>query len=458
MVRLVIIDDDLAIHDLLSVFFKDLGYHVDCFSTLNEATQFIISRPEQIDLIICDLRLPDGTGLSLMPTLKQNQVDIPLILITAFGSSEIGANALKQGIFDYVTKPLNLTELEVICKRALKIRSLERTLLDLRSSANEGRRFHGLVGQSAKMRELYDLIEKVGDTNSNVLIHGESGTGKELVARAIHAHSRRAENKFVAINCSAIPSELLESELFGYKKGAFTGAIGDHPGLFEEADGGTLFLDEIGDMPAPLQAKLLRVLQERKIKRVGENTDRAIDVRVIAATHRDLKAAIARKEFREDLYFRLCVIPLTLTPLRDRREDIPLLASHFLRKFALINGKTLTGFTREAMNELVNAEWPGNVRELENVVERAVALCSNRWIDVGDLNLEPMTIAASARRPSDRLFSRFLTLKELEKEYIHHVLSTTKGKKEEVAAILGIDRKTLYRKEREYDLKQQRMN
>ncbi|NJM09586.1 MAG: sigma-54-dependent Fis family transcriptional regulator [Bdellovibrionaceae bacterium] len=295
MARLVVVDDDLAIHDLLRVFFEDLGHEVTCFENVTEASSYITDNPDRIDLIVADLRLPDGTGLSLMPVLKERQLDIPLILITAYGSSEIAANALKRGIFDYITKPLNLTELEVLCNRAIKLKSLERNLLDLRSSVTNERRFHGLIGSCPKMRELFELIEKVADTNSSVLITGESGTGKELVAQALHNRSRRADANFVAVNCSAIPFELLESELFGYRKGAFTGASEDRKGLFEEADGGTLFLDEIGDMPPLLQGKLLRVLQERTIRRLGENADRPVDVRIVAATHKDLKTAIQRK-------------------------------------------------------------------------------------------------------------------------------------------------------------------
>lgn len=450
MARLVIVDDDLAIHDLLRVFFQDLGHQVTCFENVAAASTYLTAHGQDVDLIVSDLRLPDGTGLSLMPLLKQLGLDIPLILITAYGSAEIGANALKKGIYDYITKPLNLTELEVICNRAIKLKSLEKSLLDLRSSVDETRRYHGFVGNSSKMREIFDVIEKVAATNSNVLITGESGTGKELVARAIHERGQRAGRKFVAVNCSAIPQDLLESELFGYRKGAFTGANEDRKGLFEEADGGTLFLDEIGDMPALLQAKLLRVLQERTIRRLGENVDRTVDVRIVAATHRDLKAAILRKEFREDLFFRLCVIRIALPPLRERKDDIPLIATHFLRKFSSLNEKTISGFTREAMGDLIAAPWLGNVRELENTIERAVALCNAHWIDSADLNLEAQ--AAVSPGKMDKMFSRLLTLKELEREYIHHVLTSTGGKKEEVAAILGIDRKTLYRKEKEYNL------
>lgn len=449
MARLVIVDDDLAIHDLLKVFFEDLGHEVMCFENLTRASSYILEHAQEVELIVSDLRLPDGTGLSLMPLLKQHHIDVPLILITAYGSGEIAANALKKGIFDYITKPLNLTELEVICNRAIKLKNLEKSLLDLRADLNETRRFNGLIGHGAKMRELFDMIDKVADTNSSVLITGESGTGKELVAKAMHERSRRAKEKFIAVNCSAIPAELLESELFGYKKGSFTGANEDRKGLFEEANGGTIFLDEIGDMPLLLQAKLLRVLQERTIRRIGDNVDVHVDVRIVAATHRDLKEAIHTKHFREDLYFRLCVIRIGLPPLRERKEDIPVLASHFLRKYAALNNKQVTGFTREAMTELINASWPGNVRELENTVERAVTLCTAKWIDAADLSLEPQT---QVQEGFDNRFSRFMTLKELEKEYINHVLSTIGGKKEEVAAILGIDRKTLYRKEKEYNL------
>lgn len=450
MSRLVIIDDDLAIHALLRAFFEGLHHQVQCFENLNSATDYIFPNHAEIDLIISDLRLPDGTGLDLMPKLRARQIDVPVILITAFGSTEIAASALKQGLFDYITKPLNLTELEVLCNRAIKMKSLERSLVDLQTTAAESLRFNGIVGNSPKMLELYGMIDKVAGTTSNILLSGESGTGKELVAKAIHDRGPRAGKKFVALNCSAIPFELLESELFGYKRGAFTGANEDRTGLFEEADGGTLFLDEIGDMPSLLQAKLLRVLQEKTIRRLGENVDRQVDVRIIAATHKDLKTAIQRKEFREDLYFRLCVIKINIPSLSERREDIPLLASFFLRKFAALNGKSISGFTREAMSQLMHAPWVGNVRELENTIERAAALCSGAAISEYDLNIDSTFVPSQGKL--DRLFSRLLTLKELEKEYIHHVLTTTGGKKEQVAAILGIDRKTLYRKEREYDL------
>ena len=268
MAHIVIVDDDLAIHHLLAEFFAELGHQVQGFENLKDASAYLQTDPSA-DLIVCDMRLPDGNGLDLMPVLRELTLDLPVILITAFGSAEIGANALKTGIFDYITKPLNLTELGVICNRALKLKSLEKNLLDLQSTVDDSRRFHGLIGNSAKMRDLFAVISKVADTGSSILITGESGTGKELVAKAIHERGRRGRGPFVAVNCSAIPAELLESELFGYKRGSFTGAIEDRKGLFEEAEGGTLFLDEIGDMPLTLQGKILRVLQDGEFSRVG---------------------------------------------------------------------------------------------------------------------------------------------------------------------------------------------
>ena len=452
MPRLIVVDDDLAIHDLLKVFFEDLGHSIECFETVGSAKAHLETHGTKIDLILCDLRLPDGTGLALMSALKQSHLDIPLILITAYGSGEIGANALKQGIFDYVTKPLNLTELEVICNRALKLRKLERLLLDVRANGNEGRLL-GMIGQSERMRDLYKLVDKVANTNSCVLIAGERGAGKKLVAQTAHELSRRAQKNFVPVNCSALPGDLLERELFGYTKAALPGATEDRAGLIEEADGGTLLLSDIGEMPLALQTKFLRVLQERSFRRLGEDVDRKVDLRVIATTHRDLKAATIRGDFREALLIHLGVILINPPPLRERRNDIPLLAAHFLRKYSAYNEKMVSGFTRDAMNDLISAPWPGNVRELESVVERAVALCSARWIDRSDLSMEGLSLMpARGRGKMETYFSRILTLKELEKEYIEHVLTTTQGKKEVVAAILGIDRKTLYRKEREYDL------
>jgi DNA-binding NtrC family response regulator len=306
-----------------------------------------------------------------------------------------------------------------------------------------------LLGSGAKMRELKVLISKISQSHSNVLITGESGSGKEMVARSIHENSDRRENPFIPINCSAIPQDLLEAELFGYKKGAFTGANENRKGLFEEAQGGTLFLDEIGDMPMALQAKVLRVIQERKVKPLGESQLKKIDVRILAATHRDLKLAVKKKEFREDLYFRLCVIPVQVPSLRDRREDIPLLADYFLRKYSALNEKNLSGFSRDAMAKLKRLRWAGNVRELENTIERAVVLSNENVIGEKDITIEG---SLEVDEQTSLLFKELLSLKELEKQYIRFVLEKTSGKKEEAAEILGINRKTLYRKEKDYDL------
>jgi DNA-binding NtrC family response regulator len=306
-----------------------------------------------------------------------------------------------------------------------------------------------VIGKSAGMKAVFDLVGRVSAATANILITGESGTGKEMVARAIHQSGPRMNKPFVAINCSAIPETLLESELFGHAKGSFTGAIQRKRGLFEEADGGTLFLDEIGDMNVSLQSKLLRVIQERKVRAVGENIARDVDVRLIAATHKDLKAAIKEGRFREDLYYRLSVIPIVIPPLRHRKEDIPLLAEHFLKKYAATNNAKVKGFTKRAMAKLVGLKWEGNVRELENMVERAVVLCQESLIDEADI---PSPETRNAEEFFGSATTDFPTVSQLEKRYIQLVLEKTGGRKDKAAQILGINRRTLYRKEREYGL------
>lgn len=445
----LIIDDDRSLTDLLSEFYREKGFIPDHCLNAEDALSKILSDQKSYDLVICDLNLPNKSGIDFIEELEANNISIPVILITAHGSVDNAAMALKKGAFDYITKPLNFNELEVVSQRAIKITNLERNYqrLQKRLTAQEGTK--EILGTSQKIRELLLLINKVSKSTSNVLITGESGSGKEMVAKAIHQKSNRKNEKFIALNCSAIPNDLLEAELFGYKKGAFTGANEDRIGLFEEANKGTLFLDEIGDMPLALQAKVLRVIQERKVKPVGENKDRDIDVRIIAATHQDLKTKVKKKEFREDLFFRLCVIPIVVPPLRDRREDIPLLSNHFLKKYNSTNEKNITGFSREAMNKLKRLRWSGNVRELENTIERAVVLSNESLITENDITIEG---SIELDEQTSQLFKELLTLKELEKQYIQFVLGKTFGKKEEAAEILGINRKTLYRKEKDYGL------
>jgi DNA-binding NtrC family response regulator len=455
-----VIDDDLEIQNLLRKLFQLENYLVETFSTAVEAMKSLERQERtgaiECQLILCDLKLPDMDGLEFISRVNQRDWDIPVVFITAHGSVETAVEALKKGAFDYVIKPLNLSELRIITSRAIQFQDLKEDRKSLQKQLSEQQRkgdsLGQIIGKSKAIQQIFDLTRRVAKTNSNVLITGESGTGKEMVARAIHQNSPRKTESFVAINCSAIPDQLLESELFGHKKGAFTGAHENHSGLFEEAQGGTLFLDEIGDMPLGLQAKLLRVLQERKIRPVGDNQLKDIDVRIIAATHKNIRALIQEGKFREDLYYRLCVIPIQIPALRERKEDIPLIADHFLKKFCDLNRTPLKKLTKSALSHLLRLPWPGNVRELENLLERAVVLSDQEWIEEENLQIET---EEKFERPSvSPLFAQLVTLEELEQSYIRYVLEVTHYSKEKASEILGINRKTLYRKEQEYQLSQ----
>lgn len=459
--HILVIDDDAAMRSMVADFLRGEGYQVSESGLASQAL-LKIERGEfstscqandenaspRLDLVISDLNMPEMTGLDFIEKFRNLAPDIPVILITAFGSIETAIEAIRKGAFDYTTKPFKLAEMSVTIARALKFRTLQLENNRLQHEITTTHSFAKIIGKSHGMQEVFDLIRRVAPANANVLITGESGTGKERVARAIHDQGPRRSKRFVAINCTAIPDALLESELFGHAKGAFTGAINRKRGLFEEAEGGTIFLDEIGDMEMALQGKLLRVIQERKIRPVGENMDRDVDVRVIAATHKDLKQAIKNGTFREDLYYRLSVIPIVIPPLRHRREDIPLLANHFLEKYSTANSSQVKGFTKEAIEQLLAMPWEGNVRELENIIERAVVLSKGNQIDVSDL-------PAAAQADAESFFSTtqagsLPTLEDIEKRYIKFVLDKTGGRKEKAAHILGVNRRTLYRKEREY--------
>jgi DNA-binding NtrC family response regulator len=405
---------------------------------------------EKYDLILSDVRLPGVSGLQLAEELKTRGYSIPVIAMTAHGSVESAVTAMKNGVFDYILKPLDIEELRISINRALRVQLLETENSILRTEVKRTWNVENIIGKSAAIRKIFDLLQRVAPTQANVLITGETGSGKEVFARAIHNMSGRAAAPFVPINCSAIPAELLESELFGHAKGSFTGAHQDKKGLFEEAQGGTVFLDEIGDMEISLQAKLLRVIQDRKIKPVGGNKQKDIDVRIISATHKDLKAAMNEGVFREDLFYRLCVIPMELPALRSRKEDIPLLVEHFFRKHVATHGLKVRGFTPKAMEALMNHPWEGNVRELENFVERSAILCDQEWIS--ENNLPFMGPRSSPVEFLDERVADNMTLREVEKRYIGLVLRKTGMRKEQAAQILGIDRKTLYRKEREFGL------
>jgi DNA-binding NtrC family response regulator len=448
--HILVVDDDEVIQAYLKRKLSLEGYELTTVS-MAEAAFHRLKSEATYDLILCDLKLPKMDGLEFLASLKEKNVDIPLILMTAHGSLQTAIDAMRQGAFDYILKPLNLDELKLSLDRAFKYQRLESDNSALRKELKQTWENDGIIGKSSSIQTVFDLIGRVAPTQVNVLITGESGTGKELVARALHRQSPRKDGPFIAINCSAIPNELLESELFGHAKGSFTGAHQAKKGLFEEAHGGTIFLDEIGDMELSLQAKLLRVIQERMVKPVGDNVSRSIDVRIVAATHKDLKKACQNNQFREDLFYRLCVIPIEIPSLRQRREDIPLLADYFLKKHAATHGLNVIGFVPGAMQKLISYSWPGNVRELENMIERSVILTRSEKITEEDISVSVVTSSHPFEVVEEKA-SKLLSLEEIEKHYISLILDKMGGRKERASQILGIDRKTLRRKIREYGL------
>ena len=448
--RILLIEDDLDIQALLIKTLKP-DYQLKAVGDIAQALNELENNAEKYDLILTDVQLPGMSGLKLTEALRENGIQIPVIVMTAFGSLENAVEAMKDGAFDYILKPFNIDALKISINRAVKVSSLEKENIVLRQVVKKSWNVENIIGKSPPMQAVFDLLKRIAPTHANVLITGETGTGKEIFARAIHNLSSRAGKPFIPINCSAIPSELLESELFGHMKGSFTGAHQDKKGLFEEAKGGTVFLDEIGDMEVSLQAKLLRVLQERKIKPVGATKQIDIDVRIVSATHKDLKTAIHDGLFREDLFYRLCVIPMALPALRQRKEDIPLLSEYFFKKYVVTHGLKVRGFSPQTMEKLIESPWEGNVRELENFVERSVILCDGEWID--DKQLPSASVSSTSVSSSkflDERFSENLTLREIEKRYINMVLVRTGMNKEQSSQILGINRKTLYRKEKEF--------
>lgn len=461
----LVIEDDLDIQDVVEGFFRPRGYKVARSSDAAAAIEDLQAGKLQVDVILTDLNLPNMSGIEFTTRMKALGLNTPIILMTAQKGSEIAVQAIEAGAYDFIVKPIHFPQLLVSVERAIHFSRIHRENLVLKVAAKQ-KSTHaadGIIGRSPGFLKALDLAKRVSDSAASVFIHGESGTGKEVIAKAIHALGKRRKEPFVAINCSAIPENLLESELFGYAKGAFTGAADKKIGLFEEAEGGTLFLDEIGDLSLPLQAKLLRVLQERQIKRIGENQPRAINVRVVSATHKDLPAEVAASRFREDLFFRLNVIPITIPPLRERKEDIVPLAEFFLAKYAALNGAAAEGFTKPALEKLLLNPWRGNVRELENKIERAVVLSSSRLLDVDDLfdgdvlfstnakTLAPVHSVAVADGMPLGPEGRLLKLEELTMTYIRFALEKNQGAKDRTAQALGIDRKTLYKKLRELD-------
>lgn len=449
--NVLVVDDDREMRALVQDVLQDYGHRVSAAADGKEALKQLAEQDYAV--VLTDLRMKEMQGIELLCEIKRAYPDMNVILMTAFGSVDTAIEAMKQGAYDYLIKPVKNDELLRVTNRAVREAALRREVNRLRREVSKEYSFHHILGKSKPMRDVFDLIRRVADSPTNILITGESGTGKELVAKATHYNSCRRDAPFVPVNCAAIPDMLLESELFGHMKGAFTDAKTDKRGLFEEAQGGTLFLDEISELPLMLQAKLLRAIQEREIRRVGATRPVSVDVRIIAATNLNLAEEVKAKRFREDLYYRLNVIEVHLPPLRERKEDIPLLVEAFLRRCAEAGRKEVKGMTESALAVLIDYPWPGNVRELENVIERAVTLTRHEKITPEDF---PPTVqgARGDRRVVDEAAERTRSLGEVEQEYILRIMDKTGGNKYQAAQILGIDRKTLYRKLDEIEGKQ----
>jgi DNA-binding NtrC family response regulator len=439
--KILVVDDEASVRELLRRGLSQMGHFlVDVASNGLEAIEKI--EKDLFDLVLTDLKMPEMGGIELLKTIKGTRPELTVIIMTAHGSIETAVEAMKKGADDYITKPIDFNELLIHISKAQKQSLILKENRWLKLEVRKKFEFDKIIGKSKRMQEVFSLIEKVAASNSTVIIYGGSGTGKELVAKAIHHHSLRAEKPFVPFNCGAIPEPLVESELFGHVKGAFTGAVQTQKGLFEEAEGGTLFLDEISTIPLSAQVKLLRVLQEKEIMRVGSTERIKIDVRMIAATNDDLEASMKRGKFREDLFYRLHVFPVFLPNLKDRKEDISLLAHHFLDLYNKETRKTLKGISREAMNILMDHDWPGNVRELENVIERAVIVAEQDELMPDDL---PKTLFEESSNLVRQGAKGHKSLDEIKAEYIIEILKETNGNKRTAAQILKVNPRTLYR-------------
>ncbi|MBE0596501.1 MAG: sigma-54-dependent Fis family transcriptional regulator [Desulfuromonadales bacterium] len=435
--RILIVDDEESLREILSIMLHREGYQVDAVADGAQAVARL--REVTYDLVISDIKMPRLNGFELLRHIKERTPETVVIMITAFSSTEEAVEAMKQGAYDYITKPFKNEEIKLIIKNALERRALRQENQALKQELGKRYSFGSLIGKSKPMQEVYDLIQKVAGSRVNVLVTGESGTGKELVAKAIHFNSDRRDKPFVPINCGAIPENLLESELFGHEKGSFTGAVLQKAGLFEVADGGTLFLDEIGELPPMMQVKLLRVLQEREFRRVGGTKDIQVDVRLTAATNKELESEVARGTFREDLYYRLNVIRINLPPLRERREDIPLLIEHLFRK---LTGKEQVRVAEDAMRRLLDYHWPGNIRELENVLERGVVLGQTDQITSDALPVQlkrgPAANAGQMEQIPDTGLDLDDYLGSIEKDILLKALEKTGGVRKKAAELLGI--------------------
>jgi DNA-binding NtrC family response regulator len=437
---LLIVEDEAKLRRLLELQLAEEGFHARTAADAETGLQLLNKEP--FDLVVTDFKLPGMTGLEFLHAVKRIDAAMPVVIMTAYGTVESAVDAMKAGASDYVLKPFSLAELVLVIRKELASHQLREENRDLREALGRRYEYKNIVAQSDKMQAVLAMVERVAPTNATVLLGGESGVGKDLIGRAIHEHSQRASGPFLKLNSTAIPENLLESELFGYEKGAFSGATSSKPGKFELADKGTLFLDEIGDVPPATQVKLLRVLQEREFERLGGTRTIKVDVRLVAATNRDLRAALEEGTFREDLYYRLNVVAIDIPPLREHKEDIPGLISFFLDKFARESGKPVHGITPQAMKLLMDFHWPGNVRELENILQRGVTLSAGSTLDVGDIHLDIAAPRTRADAPAPVL-PEGVTLEQWEDEIIREALRRANGNKSQAARALGLSRNAL---------------
>jgi two-component system response regulator PilR (NtrC family) len=447
MGRVLVVDDERSMREFLAICLRREGHQVSVAESGERALEQLAVSPA--DVVVTDLKMPgEVDGLALLEGIRQRGLDTEVIVVTAFATPETAIAAMKQGAYDYLTKPFKVDEINAVIDRALEKRALVEANAALREKVSGRYRLASLLGKSPHMQRVFELINKIHSTRTSVLITGESGTGKELVARALHSEGSRASKPFVAVNCGAIPDELMESELFGHRRGAFTGAVADKIGMFRQADGGILFLDEIGELSLPLQVKLLRVLQERKVKPVGDALESEVDVRIITATNRELEEEVARGAFRSDLYYRLNVIEVRLPSLRQRREDIPLLIDHFVRRYAVEQDKRILGLTPEATRVVQEYDYPGNVRELENIIEHAVTLASGPRIEVADLPTLRHSVATGATDGAkvvipEEGFDLDRALADYERSIVAKALEQSGGVRKRAARLLGVTFRSL---------------
>ena len=439
--RILVVEDEDKLRRVIELQLTSAGFDVDKAPSAEDGLKIV----DRADLVLTDLKLPNLSGLEMLALIRRQNSQVPVIVMTAFGTIETAVASMKGGATDFLLKPFSLDHLMQVVNKALEMRALRDENRQLKEELGRRYEYDNIIGRSPSMQEIFATIERVGPTRATVLLAGESGVGKDLIARAIHFHSPRRDRPLVKINCTAIPENLMESELFGYEKGAFTGAQTSKPGKFEQADTGTVFLDEIGDVPAAIQVKLLRVLQEREFERLGSNQTRHIDVRVIAATNQDLRAALEQGTFREDLYYRLNVVPMNIPPLRERKQDIPFMANHFVKKLAPDMGTNVEGLTDAAVEKLMGYHWPGNVRELENVIERGLVMATGTKLDAADIKLEnaPSPGGGARAQGGTNFLPDGMTLDKYEEEIIREALRRADGNKSQAARLLGLTRNAL---------------